>query len=180
MNAKTFENISEEAKIVILKELWEAIRLEMTGHTFYSSMYEKTQNAEAQALIKWLAEEEKRHQHMLEELYHGLKNQNQWRSEELQKITENLDQMDHPVFTEAMKKNSQNDTVLLSVLANGQLLEKNARNFYADAAEKTVYPEVKEFYTMMVKWEEEHFNLLADMEKSLQEDYWSDQGFWPF
>ena len=59
-------------------------------------------------------------------------------------------------------------------------MEKNAIKLYSDRAAAATDPNEKALYSWLAKWETQHLNFLADIDRELTEDIWFDQSFWPF
>lgn len=58
--------------------------------------------------------------------------------------------------------------------------EQKAVKMYAQRAEQADNPEEKKMYTWLSTWEKTHLKKLEALEKSLIEDVWNDNRFWPF
>ena len=162
-----------EALVDALKK---GIKGEMDSITLYKEAAQHTQYKEVQDFFLEMAEEETNHYNWLvayyKKLHDGLA------PASLKNIAE---QKDHsPIVTDEIVKRIAESQYVTTALASALLLEATALRFYADSAEKTIYPELQAFFTMLSEWERKHYNNLIVMEEEA-ERYWFDlQRFEPF
>jgi rubrerythrin len=58
-------------------------------------------------------------------------------------------------------------------------MEESAIKLYSGRAAAATDPNEKALYNWLAKWETQHLNFLADIDRELTEDIWYDQSFWP-
>ena len=58
-------------------------------------------------------------------------------------------------------------------------MEENAIKLYSGRAAAATDPNEKALYNWLAKWETQHLNFLADIDRELREEIWYDQNFWP-
>ena len=59
-------------------------------------------------------------------------------------------------------------------------MEESAIKLYSGRAATATDPNEKALYNWLSKWETQHLNFLADIDRELTEEIWYDQSFWPF
>ncbi|HVP35651.1 MAG TPA: hypothetical protein VMT04_01515, partial [Terriglobales bacterium] len=84
-----------------------------------------------------------------------------------------------PIFSEDFKKRIKDMHFEMSALSIGALLEKNSIEFYRKAGEQSDDKEVKDLFSYLVGWEQEHLKVLITQQQYLKEAYWQDARFFP-
>jgi rubrerythrin len=68
----------------------------------------------------------------------------------------------------------------LSALRLAITIEHDLHGFYGNAATKEQEPDLKELFTMLSKWEQNHLELLENQYNTLKQEFWGEMGFQPF
>jgi rubrerythrin len=152
------------------KILKESLAIEQKGYNWYSEGAEKITNSLGRKMLKRLADDEMTHIKRIKEIYESLTNNT------LHEVK--VDSPNMVIFDEIFNrmKNQVDDAVdeLTEVgvddeeIINVALeLESHSRFFYEDAAEKATDMVVKEFYDMLAKEEQAHYDLLVQTNQYL-------------
>jgi len=59
-------------------------------------------------------------------------------------------------------------------------MEERAVKIYSDRAKSATDPEEKNLYEWLSEWEGEHLTQLLEIDRTLTENIWHDNNFWPF
>jgi rubrerythrin len=156
-----------------------ALLVERRGYEFYCSARERTDNKVASEFYDDLAKEEQDHIRILNELYKTWKAEANWDKSVFDSAGPNMHVVE-PVFKEAFKKSLGFDNYDMAALDVAIILERDARDFYTEAAEKVEDQKLAEVLRWLTKFEEGHYNSLVDLQQSMRDDYWHDNNFWPF
>jgi rubrerythrin len=163
--------MTTDMKIDALKN---ALLLERRAHVFYSSIAGQAKDADVASVFSHMADEEASHAMFIET--------------QIQSLQETGN------FADLSKHTAALETVLdahtrVKIIAAGyeaaaisaaMALEEKAVAFYSGQAAETDDKEGKDFYTWLAKWETQHLEWLAEMDKRLREEIWNDNSFWPF
>lgn len=160
----------------VLEALKKGIKGEMDSFTLYSEAAKNAEHKDVKDFFLELAEEEKRHYNWLVDYYKKLQDGQAPLS--FKNITPGEERS--PIITDELVKRVAASQYVTTALASAVLLEATALRYYSDCAEKTIYPELQAFFTMLSEWERRHYgNLISLQEQS--ERYWFDlQRFEPF
>jgi rubrerythrin len=155
-----------------------AIQTEIDGFTFYQTFAERTQDANAQAMFRQLAEDEVAHLELLRETKAALERDGRW-SRYDSRVPDSAEGA--PIFSrQRVEQNIMAYTSDLSALRMAYLIEKDAVDFYARAAEETSDPDGKRMFLDLVRMEQAHLNLLQGEYDFLKGEFQSTMGFSPF
>jgi rubrerythrin len=138
------------------KVLKESLDLEQKGYKWYTEGSEKITNSLGRRMLKRLADDELMHIKRIKEIYEYLTKDD---LSQIQVASPNL-----AVFDEIFDrmKSQVDDAVDDEEIINVALeLESHARFYYEEAAEKATEKVVKDFYTMLAKEEQSHYDLLV-------------------
>lgn len=157
-----------------------AILVESRGHEFYLATADRTTNETARQFFAEFANEELEHKRILAELYRTWRDKSTWDEEILKGSRPHAFDIHDPILSEAFKKSlgtTHFDTTALDIAI---VLEKEARDFYAKAAQKVDDPELKKILVWLAQFEDEHYDTMVKLHESLRSEYWHDNNFWPF
>lgn len=161
-----------------LTALQMAIQTEIDGFGFYQKFAEQTQDANARAMFKRLAEDEVMHLELLRNTKSMLEKSGQWAEYsgvDLETVA------GAPIFSrDRVEQNVVAYTSDLSALRMAYLIEKDAVDFYTRAAEQTDDPNGKRMFLDLVGMERQHLVLLEGEYNFLREQFQSAMGFAPF
>lgn len=146
------------------KVLKESLALEQKGYKWYSEGAEKITNSLGRRMLKRLADDELIHIKRIKEIYESLT------KDDLSEVkvsapkltvfdeifTRMKDQVDEAI--DDLTEVGVNDEEIINVALE---LESHARFYYEEAAEKSTEKVVKDFYMMLAKEEQSHYDLLV-------------------
>ncbi len=154
-----------------------ALMTEIKGQQLYSHAVSQTPDPDARAMFEALARDEEEHVNLLKAQYKSLMETGRI---DLSKV--HPAEVDHgaaPIIDDAFRRAVKRGTFEMAVIGIGCDLEKKAIAFYKAAAEKAEDPDLKQIFSWLAEWEVGHLDHLLELEKMMQDAYWSDQGFAP-
>jgi rubrerythrin len=162
----------------ILTALQMAIQTEIDGVNFYQSFAAQTQDSNARAMFERLAKDEMIHLELLQCTKAMLEESGEWA--EYKGIA--LEEIEAaPIFSrERVDQNIVEYTSDLSALRVAYLIEKDATDFYAHAAEQTADENGKRMFADLAKMERGHLELLQGEYEFLRGQFQTAMGFAPF
>ena len=155
-----------------------AIQTELDGYTFYQRFADRTEDPGARAMFEQLARDEVMHLELLRNSKASLEDSGRWA--EYRGVTS--DQAESaPIFSrERVTENIMDHTSDLSALRLAYLIEKDAVDFYRQAAEQTGDPHGRRMFLDLAKMEQNHLKLLEGEYSLLKDQFQSAMGFAPF
>jgi rubrerythrin len=169
---QTFQSVEDVFKYAIL--------VESRGYEFYKATAERTDNDVARRFFEEFAQEELDHKRILADLYKTWRDESRWDEELLQTGREHGFDIHDPILSQAFKKSLSTTTFDTTALDIAIVLEKEARDFYAKAAQQVEDPELRKILIWLSQFEDEHYDTMVKLHESLREEYWHDNNFWPF
>jgi rubrerythrin len=161
-----------------LAALQMGIQTEIDGYNFYRQFAEQTADPAAQEMFERLARDEVMHLDLLRNTKAMLEDTGEWAeyqpvgAEEVQGA---------PIFSrERVEENVVAYTSDLSALRLAYLIEKDAADFYARAAERVDDPNAKRMFRDLAEWEKGHLHLLEGEYNYLLNQFHNTMGFAPF
>ncbi|MFU2157730.1 MULTISPECIES: ferritin family protein [Caldisericum] len=160
----------------VLEILKAAMEVELDGINLYKTAAEKTEDRQAKEVFLFLAQEEGKHYRYLKELHDAIKNKTNFDVNSIPKPSLTFKR----IFSEDFLNNLKGKNYEFSAISTGMILEKNSILFYKEQAEKAHDPKVKYLFEELMKWEEEHLNMLTNEYNDLKERFWQVNDFSPF
>ena len=167
--------MSEDRTTDILKN---AILKEKRARAFYEKVAQQTSAAVVKRFFEMMANEEKNHIRILSEQFKAYQDNKRFDSAQFDDLHES-DTAAQVISKEIKSEISAADYEAAAISA-AMSMEKSAIKLYSDAAVAATDPNEKALYNWLAKWETQHLNFLADIDRELTEDIWYDQNFWPF
>jgi rubrerythrin len=167
--------MNEDRTVEILKN---AILLEKRGHAFYAKVAQQASAAAVKQFFSLMAEEELTHVRVLSEQF---KNHRAGK-----KFTPAAPAADAAfktaanILTPDLKRQISAADYEAAAIAAAMSMEQNAIQVYSRRAAEARDAAEKGFYEWLAKWEGEHLNFLARLDKEITEAIWHDNNFWPF
>lgn len=162
----------------LLDILSSAMQVEIDGYHFYKLASEKTTDNKGKEVFSSLAEDEKKHYQILKGQYEKVRKTGGIEFKD-KKVEFFKSESPSPIFSEDFKKRIKDMHFEMSALSIGALLEKNSIEFYRKSAEESGDAEVKNLFSYLVQWEQEHLKALITQQQYLKEAYWQDARFFP-
>jgi rubrerythrin len=164
-------------ELTILKD---AIIAEMKATEFYKLAAYKGSDPEVTAVFADLAAEEELHMNWLKEIYGKIldpsKDTGEFAFETFFKTNARKD----PVVLKFSKKILESATISVAVYGIAVNMEKNAVEFYKNAAAQTADPKLQLLFEGLAEWETGHVEQFSAGYETLMNDWWDDQGFSPY
>ncbi len=161
----------ENKELEVIKE---AILNENEGYQVYSMAAEKIKDEEISKSFEKLADEELKHIDWLKDLYKSIEG-----TKEVEFSIEEISAPDKERLFKMEKIDKENLSFALSVFSIGVKMEKEAIDYYKDAAENTESEAAKDLYERIIEWEYQHLNYFEEQYEMLKDDWWSEQRFEP-
>jgi rubrerythrin len=141
-----------------------AAATEIQGHRFYSNLQEKVQNPEVKRKIQSLADDEKRHLQMVEDLYRKT-----FGREPLAPASKGVPDIIRAIAALRI----DNRTQVLEVLDMAIEAESISAKFYQRGASLATDRKMREIFEELEREEDGHFNYLVSEKASMSGDlYW--------
>jgi rubrerythrin len=152
-----------------------AILIEKRGVAFYASSAAATKSEAVARLFRTLSEEETKHQAWLEKLFVEMSIEGRTSG-----ITPGThDPISPEIFTEAIRNEIGAASYEASAISAAMALEQRSADYYRKGAEGSGDPECRRLFTILADWEVTHLELLARIDRDLQQSIWFDNAFWP-
>ena len=151
-------------KLELEKVLKESLALEQKGYKWYSEGAEKITNSLGKRMLKRLADDELTHIKRIKEIYESITKNDMSKikisAPNLAVFDEIFDRMKDQVddAVNELTEVGVDDEEIINVALE---LESHARFYYEEAAEKASDKVVKDFYSMLAKEEQSHYDLLV-------------------
>ena len=141
----------------VLEAIKGAIKLEINGRKFFDHAADVTQNERGQKMFRFLAAEEVRHLETFGRLFSKVLNGEDWKhyveNEEIKGGAPLVEKLKERMKGEAGKSE-------IEALSIGMELEKDAIQFFQDAAKASHDPAAKKIFLEIVEEEKFHYDLL--------------------
>ena len=167
--------MGDDKTIEILKN---AILMEKRGQAFYEKVAQQTSGNAVKRFFEMMANEEKDHIRILSEQFKTYQNNKQFDSGEFDDQDES--DITAQVLAREIKSEISAAAFEAAAISAAMSMEERAIKLYSDRAGAATDPNEKALYNWLAKWEAQHLNFLADIDRELTEDIWYDQSFWPF
>jgi rubrerythrin len=169
----------DEIRRKLLEALRKAIEAEHEGHGFYLMAARATEDPQGRSVFQALAEEEQHHASYLKSQYQSIRETGTVDTGVALGRPQTL-AGNSPIFSPQLRTRIGDAHFEMSALGVGVHLEQNAIEFYRAQAEAAQDGAVRAFFRELADWETGHHQALLTQQQSLQEDYWSKNGFAPF
>lgn len=153
----------------------QAILNEVEGYEFYTMAANQAGNNESKEAFLELAREELKHVEYLKALFNKIKNSEE---DDLKLAFEATPPS--PDIYNWKKMGKEFTSLAMSVFGIGIQMEKDSIEFYEEAKASTQYPEAKQLYDLLIKWEYVHLEQFTEQYNMYKDDWWAEQGFAPF
>ncbi len=167
--------MSEDRAMETLKS---AILLEKRGQAFYAKVAEQASEEAVKRFFNLMSEEEASHVMVLSDKFKSYLKNRKFDSGDYANDT-GFDSASR-VLTDELKAQISAADFEAAAIAAAMAMEKNAIRVYSQRATEAQDADEKAFYTWLAKWETQHLDFLARLDKELTEEIWFDNQFWPF
>ena len=167
--------MDDDKTIDILKS---AILMEKRGQAFYEKVAQQTSGNVVKRFFEMMANEEKNHIRILSEQFKAYQNNKHFDAGDFDDQHES--DITAQVLSVEIKSEISASDYEAAAISAAMSMEERAIKLYSDRAGTATDPNEKALYNWLAKWEAQHLNFLADIDRELTEDIWYDQSFWPF
>ena len=160
-----------------LEILKQALLLESRGRAFYRKVAENAKDSAVKEFFQMMAAEEEKHVAVLTERfkeYHA----NDCFAACSYETTGELDT--GTVISDDVKGKIAAAGFEAAAVSAAMAFEERAIKLYAERARAADNSEEKALYEWLAEWERGHLKMLADIDREITEQVWSDNQFWPF
>jgi rubrerythrin len=154
-----------------------AILMEKRGLAFYEKVAQQTTGEAAKRFFEMMAAEEESHIQTLSEQFKAYQENEQFNAGRFEDNHESG--IDNQALSKEIKSEISAADFEAAAISAAMSMEENAIKLYSDRAAAATDPNEKELYNWLAKWETQHLNFLADIDRELREEIWYDQNFWP-
>ena len=161
----------------MIKAVKDAIMTEIKGQQLYSHAAATTPDAAAKAMFEALARDEDEHVALLQAQHKSLVEAGRVDLSHVHPA-----EVDHGaghVIDDAFRNSIKRGTFEMAVIGIGCDLENKAIQYYREQAAATEDADLKQLFTWLSEWEVGHLAQLVELEKLMQDEYWSSLGFSP-
>ena len=169
--------MNDAQKARMIDAIKNAIMTEIKGQQLYAHAAGQTEDPSARAMFEALAKDEDEHVALLQAQHKSLVEEGR-----VDITLVHPAEVDHGaghVIDDDFRKSIKRGTFEMAVIGIGCDLENKAITYYREQAELAEDPDLKQIFTWLSEWEVGHLEHLMELEKILQDEYWSDQGFSP-
>jgi rubrerythrin len=155
-----------------------AILLEKRGQAFYDNVARQASADAVKRFFETMAAEEENHIRILSEQFKAYQGNKQFNAGQFD------EQQGSDIASQILSKQIKSEISAAdyeaAAISAAMSMEERAVKLYSDRAAAATDPNEKALYNWLAKWETQHLNFLADIDRELTEDIWYDQSFWPF
>ncbi len=167
--------MTENKTLALLKS---AILLEKRGKAFYQKMANESTSDAVTSFFELMAEEEDKHIEILSNQFREYQTHQKLKVQEYEPYAGG--DVAQTVLDKALMERIAAAGFEAAAISAAMAMEERAVKLYTQRAEETDDPGEKALCNWLAKWEAEHLNYLAKVDRELTESVWHDQGFWPF
>jgi rubrerythrin len=167
--------MGEDKALVILKQ---AILLEKRGKAFYETAADRSDNPTVKDFFSRMAKEEIEHVRILSDQFREYQKNRTFLSG--QTGEETVTEVATGVLSAELKNKISAADFEAAAISAAMAMEERAIKLYAARAQAAESAEEKALYQWLSEWETTHLEVLADLDRTLTEQVWNDNSFWPF
>jgi rubrerythrin len=167
--------MSQDKALEILKQ---AILLERRGRSFYSETARTATNDAVRTFFENMASEEERHIGILSEQFKSYTSTGRFQpSDDAETEPESVAQT---VLPAELRERISAAGVEAAAVSAAMAMEERAVRLYAARSDEAADPTEKALYQWLARWETQHLETLAGLDRAITEKVWNDNSFWPF
>ncbi len=155
-----------------------AILMEKRGQAFYEKVAQQASTDAVKLFFETMAAEEKNHIRILSEQFKAYQDNKQFNAVQFDDHQE--PGTANQVLSKEIKSEISAAAYEAAAISAAMSMEESAIKLYSDRAAIATDANEKALYNWLAKWETQHLNFLADIDRELTDDIWYDQNFWPF
>ncbi len=166
--------MQENSALEVLKG---AILLEIRGKSFYQKVANDSESPAVKDFFEQMAGEEENHIRTLTHQYQCYQKDQKF---DPAAISEEAAETEQKIFTDKIKRQISAAGFESAAIAAAMALERDAIKYYSQREKESQDPDEKALYNWLVRWESNHLEMLADIDKAMISQIWNDNQFWPF
>jgi rubrerythrin len=166
-------DMSKEKALDIIKG---ALMIEHRGKALYESAVKKTDNDAARELFQMMVDEEQTHIEILNKQFTLVSKGQDFDASGMENVE---DPTVEAILTDKVVKEISAAGYESAVIGAALELEKSAVQFYSERKAAAASKEEQILFNWLVKWETDHMEMLAKLDKDIKEQVWYDNSFWP-
>jgi len=159
-----------------LKILKGAYQMEVEGAFYYDMLARNAKDADTKETFFTMMEEEIKHQEFLMDQIRTVSEQGRL---DFSKLTESVCPVGKNIFEATYQATNTLTESELSSIHIAMMLEKNAVDYYQNAANLSSELEEKSIYQNLAKWEKQHLDGLSETYEMVRDRIWSEERFSP-
>ncbi|MCG6894538.1 MAG: ferritin family protein [Desulfobacteraceae bacterium] len=167
--------MTQDKALEILKQ---AILLERRGKSFYAETAKAAENQAVREFFLNMASEEERHIAILSEQFKSYTATGRFRAGG--DADTNPESVAKTVLPSELQKRISAAGVEAAAVSAAMAMEERAVRLYAARSEEASDEAEKALYQWLARWETQHLETLAELDRALTETIWNDNSFWPF
>ena len=167
----------QEKRDAMIQAVKDALMVEIKGQQLYSHAADTASDPEVKAMFQVLANDEENHVKMLQAQFKPIMEEGRITLEGFHPAE--LDHGSQSIIPDSFKKSIKGGEFEMAVIGIGCQLEVQAIAHYKSRAKNIDDPDLKQLFSWLSDWEEDHLSQLRELEKMYQDAYWADQGFSP-
>ena len=155
-----------------------AILLEKRGQAFYDKVARQASADTVKHFFETMAAEEGNHIRILSEQFKAYQGNKQFDAGQFD--AHQGSDIASQVLSKEIKSEISAADYEAAAISAAMSMEEHAVKLYSDRAVAATDSNEKALYNWLAKWETQHLNFLADIDREITENIWYDQSFWPF
>ena len=155
-----------------------AILMEKRGQAFYDKVAQQASAEAVKRFFQTMAAEEENHIRILSEQFKAYQDNKQFNAGQFDE--HQAPDISSQVLSREIKSEISAADYEAAAISAAMSMEEGAIKLYSGRAAAATDPNEKALYDWLAKWETQHLNFLADIDRELKEDVWYDQSFWRF
>lgn len=167
----------QEKREAMIQAVKDALMVEIKGQQLYSHAAETAKDPEVKEMFQMLANDEENHVKMLQAQFKPIMEEGRIVLEGFHPAE--LDHGSQSIIPDSFKKKIKGGEFEMAVIGIGCQLEVQAIAHYKSKAKNIEDPDLKQLFSWLSDWEEDHLNQLRELETMYQDAYWAEQGFSP-
>lgn len=167
----------QEKREAMIQAVKDALMVEIKGQQLYSHAAATAKDPEVKQMFQMLANDEDNHVKMLQAQFKPLMEEGRIDLEGLHPAE--VDHGSQSIIPDSFKTRIKGGEFEMAVIGIGCQLEVQAIAHYKSKAKHIEDPDLKQLFSWLSDWEEDHLNQLRELETMYQDAYWSEQGFSP-
>jgi rubrerythrin len=155
-----------------------AILMEKRGQAFYEQVAQETSGQAVKRFFEMMADEEQNHIRILSDQFKAYQDKKEFDISQFDDHPKSS--IDQQILSKEIKSEISAAAYEAAAISAAMSMEERAIKLYSDRAATAADPNEKALYNWLAKWETQHLNFLAEIDRELTEGIWYDQNFWPF